>query len=288
MLHVPEIDRRNMMLMSGIGLLAAAAMPTAEAHADVPGTGRPTPPLAPPSAGQPANFIFHDEFDGPAGSRPDPSKWNIATHREYIKHPVFWDRMENMGQYRDDRDHVFLDGNGNLVIRATRDGNGRYTSGKVNGTFWGGINTTWEARIKFNCLTLGCWPAWWLSNDHPVVGGEVDLAEWYGNGEWPSGTTVHARSDGTSFATNPYPIDDGWHRWRVTWNDQGMSFWQDYVDGMPPYFEVPANSIDDWPFNLPDYRVFPVLNLAVAGSGGGDPKGGSYPAEMLVDYVRVW
>jgi hypothetical protein len=34
--------------------------------------------------------------------------------------------------------------------------------------------------------------------------------------------------------------------------------------------------------------VFPVLNLAVAGSGGGDPKGGAYPAEMLVDWVRVW
>ncbi|MUM36211.1 1,3-beta-glucanase, partial [Mycobacterium sp. CBMA361] len=89
-------------------------------------------------------------------------------------------------------------------------------------------------------------------------------------------------------ATNPYPIDGNWHRWRVTWNDQGMSFWQDYVEGMQPYFTVPVNSLDDWPFNLPDYRVFPVLNLAVAGSGGGDPKGGSYPAEMLVDYVRVW
>jgi hypothetical protein len=35
-------------------------------------------------------------------------------------------------------------------------------------------------------------------------------------------------------------------------------------------------------------EVFPVLNLAVAGSGGGDPKAGVYPAEMLVDWVRVW
>jgi len=66
-----------------------------------------------------------------------------------------------------------------------------------------------------------------------------------------------------------------------------MYFWLDYVDGAQPYFEVPAFSIDDCPFNLPDYRVFPVLNLAVAGSGGGDPKGGTYPAEMLVDWVRV-
>jgi hypothetical protein len=26
----------------------------------------------------------------------------------------------------------------------------------------------------------------------------------------------------------------------------------------------------------------------VAGSGGGDPTSGSYPAQMLVDYIRVW
>ncbi|MCX8555830.1 MULTISPECIES: glycoside hydrolase family 16 protein [Mycolicibacterium] len=282
------MDRRNMMRASGLGLLAAAAMPSPAALADSQPGSSPTPPLAPQPAAQTQSYIFHDEFDGPAGSRPDPAKWNISPQRETIKNPVFWDRPENMGQYRDDREHVFLDGKGNLVIRATRDGNGKYTSGKVFGTFWGGINTTWEARIKFNCLTNGCWPAWWLSNDHPVVGGEIDLAEWYGNGEWPSGTTVHARSDGTSFDTHPHPIDGGWHTWRVTWNDAGMSFWQDYTEGMQPYFYVPANSLDDWPFNLPGYSVFPVLNLAVSGSGGGDPKGGSYPAEMLVDYVRVW
>jgi hypothetical protein len=34
--------------------------------------------------------------------------------------------------------------------------------------------------------------------------------------------------------------------------------------------------------------LFPVLNLAVGGSGGGDPAAGSYPAEMLIDWVRVF
>ncbi|WP_431235668.1 glycoside hydrolase family 16 protein [Mycolicibacterium psychrotolerans] len=274
------MDRRSLMLMAGFGAVAAALpMPVAGAT--------PTRPQAPaPNATAPA-YLFHDEFDGPAGSAPDPSKWRIAKARETIKNPVFWDRPENMGQYRDDRQHVFVDGNSNLVIRATR-ANNKYVSGKVMGNWWGGIGTTWEARIKFNCLTAGCWPAWWLMNDHPEVGGEVDLAEWYGNGEWPSGTTVHARLDGTSFATQPTPIDGNWHTWRVTWNDSGMYFWRDYVDGAEPYFTVPANSIDDWPFNFPDYRMFPVLNLAVSGSGGGDPRSGTYPADMLVDYVRVW
>jgi hypothetical protein len=52
-----------------------------------------------------------------------------------------------------------------------------------------------------------------------------------------------------------------------------MYFWRDYVDGAEPYFTVPANSLDDWPFNDPGYQLTPMLNLAVAGSGGGDPTG---------------
>ncbi len=62
----------------------------------------------------------------------------MAQARELIKNPVFWDRPEkNMGQYRDDREHVFLDGNSNLVIRATRDNKNKYVSGKVIGNWWG-------------------------------------------------------------------------------------------------------------------------------------------------------
>jgi hypothetical protein len=34
--------------------------------------------------------------------------------------------------------------------------------------------------------------------------------------------------------------------------------------------------------------MFPVFDLAVAGSGGGDPTAGRYPANMLIDYIRVW
>ena len=48
------------------------------------------------------------------------------------------------------------------------------------------------------------------------------------------------------------------------------------------------NALPDWQFNTPGYTLFPIVNLAVAGSGGGDPSGGTYPAEMLVDWVRVW
>jgi len=51
---------------------------------------------------------------------------------------------------------------------------------------------------------------------------------------------------------------------------------------------VPAHSLPSWQFNDPGFTLSPVLDLAVAGSGGGDPGPGTYPADMLIDWVRVW
>jgi beta-glucanase (GH16 family) len=291
------MNRRKVMLMMGIGAVAAAApLPSARAHPSSPqAPAGPAPVPGAPAGGTGAGgYLFHDEFDGPAGSAPDPSKWTVSKRRTPIKNPVGWDRPEFFYQYRDSRQNVFVDGNSNLVLRGTRDG-ATYHGGLVHGNWRGGMGTTWEARIKLNCQTAGCWPAWWLSNDDPGREGEIDLMEWYGNGEWPSGTTVHANSFGTAFETHQIPVDGNWHTWRVTWDQNGMYFWLDYAEGMQPYFTVPATGIEDldepvrkWPFSDPGYTVFPVLNLAVGGSGGGDAAPGNYPADMLIDWVRVF
>ena len=98
-----------------------------------------------------ADALPNEIYLAPAGAPPNPALWTVSQRRELIKNPVFWDRPENMGQYSDDTSHVFLDGNSNLVIRATRDAPGRYTSGKVVGNFGAGIGHTFEARVKFNC-----------------------------------------------------------------------------------------------------------------------------------------
>jgi len=282
-------------MMLGLGA-AAAALPSPAAHAEpipgdfppgpVPGPGAPAPAAAAPA------MLFQDEFNGPAGSPPDPAAWFIVPVRETIRNPVEWDKPYNMGRYVTDQEHVFQDGNGNLVIRATR-GEGaniqeKYASAKIIGNWRGGIGTTWEARIKLNCLTDGAWPAFWLLNDDPVRGGEIDLVEWYGNRDWPSGTTVHALLDGTAMATDKHPVDGNWHTWRMTWQPTGLYFWKDYQPGMEPYFTVPANSLNPWPFNDPGYTMAPIFNIAVGGSGGREPAGGNYPAEMLIDWIRVF
>jgi beta-glucanase (GH16 family) len=170
---MPEMDRRTMMLMTGVGVLAAAVpVPQARAH--------PRPPAAPPGSAQ-GSYIFQDEFDGPSGSAPDPAKWTVAKAREQIKDPTHWELPENIGQYRDDRRNVFLDGKSNLVLRAAKDGP-TYFSGKIQSLWRGGVGHTWETRIKLDCLTAGSWPAYWLGNEDQ---GEIDALEWYGNGSWP-------------------------------------------------------------------------------------------------------
>jgi hypothetical protein len=271
-----------MILMTGVAAMAAAIpLPRAAAEPEPPGQPAPPDPNA-----APADIIFADDFDGPAGAAPDLSKWTVVNWNEPVTPPV-------LGLYRDDRRNVSLDGNGNLALRATREGDSYFT-GRVESRAKIGINHTWEARIKLP-FAPGLWPAYWLVNIEntpdgrgPLPDGEVDIVEWYGNNKWAPGTSVHARSDGKTWTEHRWPVDDAWHTYRCRWDEQGFKFWMDNFAG-PPYFAVPAAPIDGaWPFNDPGYLLFTMLNLAVGGPGGGDPDFGSVSPAMLIDYVRVW
>ena len=99
------MNRRHAMSLAGIAaLVAAMPIPAAEASPssrDLP-RDRVPPPAAPPGG----KYLFVDDFDGPAGSAPDPSKWEVAQARETMEDPTFWELPENVGQYRDDRRNV--------------------------------------------------------------------------------------------------------------------------------------------------------------------------------------
>ena len=129
------------------------------------------------------------------------------------------------GIYRDDRRNVFLDGNSNLVLCATQE-MGTYYTGKLRGNFRSMINQTWEAKIKLDCLFPGLWPSFWGVNEDPLPDGEVDIFEWYGNGDWAPGTTVHAASNGKTWEGKSIPglVDGGWHTWRMHWAEDGFHF----------------------------------------------------------------
>ncbi len=101
-------------------------------------------------------LVWSDEFDGPANSAPDQSKWT------YDLGAGGWGNHE-LEVYTDLRENSFLDGKGNLVIRAQRSTSGGYTSARLKtqgkfSTAYGKI----EARIKLpygqGCgQPSGCW-----------------------------------------------------------------------------------------------------------------------------------
>ena len=59
-------------------------------------------------------YAFEDEFDGPAGSAPDSSKWTYDLGR--------WTDNNELETYTDSRANSYLDGQGHLVIKALRNG----------------------------------------------------------------------------------------------------------------------------------------------------------------------
>ena len=131
-------------------------------------------------------LVWSDEFNGPAGSQPDPKNWN------YDLGGGGWGNGE-AETYTNSPNNVFQDGQGNLVIRAIRDSSGNFTSARLQtGAPGASTQTTdlsWqcgriEARIKLP-FGQGVWPAFWmLGEDIATVSwpqcGEVDIMENFG------------------------------------------------------------------------------------------------------------
>lgn len=237
------------------------------------------------------SYAFADEFNGPAGSAPDPSKW------EYDTGGGGWGNGE-LEAYTDSRTNSFQDGQGHLVIRATKSvetSAGRtittYRSARLKtmGKFssYGG---TFEARIKLD-VRPGLWPAWWaLGASFGRVGwpacGEVDMLENYGDST--AQTSVHTPDDAGHGVLTKYAdtsLDDQWHTWRMGWDTRARSF-TFYKDGVK-YLTVVSDQMANWCFSSGD-PMFMVLNLAVGGAAGTPPETVQFPVDLLVDYVRVW
>src|SRR5437016_9371399 len=95
-------------------------------------------------------LVWSDEFNDPAGTPPDPTKWN------YDLGGGGWGNGE-AEVYTSSPANVFQDGKGNLVIRAIRDAFGKYTSTRLQTSSPGASTHTadlsWQhgritARIK--------------------------------------------------------------------------------------------------------------------------------------------
>ncbi|HTJ41719.1 MAG TPA: glycoside hydrolase family 16 protein [Kofleriaceae bacterium] len=282
----------------------AALIAIAGAAACAPGTPPPGSPAdaeiaridsAPPAdagpvLGYPWHLVWQDEFDGDAGTRPDPSKWSADVGGDG------WGNAQL--EFDTDRtDNAALDGEGHLAIIARREnyGGNAYTSARL--TTHGHLDRTYgrfEARMKLP-KGQGVWPAFWLlganfgSDGWPDCG-EIDAME--ERGQYPTRIRGSLHGPGYSGGANHgREIDAGvdlsqdFHVYAVEW-DPDRVIWK--LDENVFFTATPADLPDGkvWVY---DHPFFVILNVAVGGTYVGSPSGSTpLPQTMLVDHVRVY
>ncbi|MEU0524302.1 family 16 glycosylhydrolase [Streptomyces niveus] len=265
----------------------AGAAPTPEPRAAAAASAESAAPMA---------VTFDENFDGPAGSAVNGSRWQIETGDNVNNHERQY--------YTAGNNNAALDGQGNLVITARKDNPGNYqcwygrceyTSARLNtaGKFTAQYGRV-EARMKIP-RGQGMWPAFWmLGNNMGQVGwpnsGEIDIME---NVGFEPGT-VHGTLHGPGYSgsggigagyTLPggQAFADAFHTFAIDWSPNSIR-WS--VDGNVFQTRTPADlGGREWVFNKP---FFLILNLAVGGYWPGDPNGSTpFPSTLTVDYVRV-
>jgi len=241
-------------------------------------------------------LLWSDEFNGPDGSMPDPTKWRIVQDGSGFGN-------QELEYYTNLPANLHIEG-GKLVITARKerfkgpDGIERdYTSARLEtaGHFQQKYGR-FEARIKLPG-GQGIWPAFWmLGSDFPSAGwpacGELDIMENVGLEPGKIHGTLHGPGySGNNPLTGAYTLpnheamSNDFHVFAVDWMPDAIRF---YVDGH--LFETQTvDSIPSskrWVFDHPFYIL---LNLAVGGGWPGSPDAKTpFPATMLVDYVRVY
>jgi beta-glucanase (GH16 family) len=237
-------------------------------------------------------LVWSDEFDGDAGTPPDPAKW---------RHDVGGNGWGNQQlEYDTDQPaNAQLDGHGHLAITALHEnyGGNQYSSARINtaGLFEHAYGK-FEASIQLP-PGPGLWPAFWLlgsdvgQNPWPACG-ELDIMEY--RGQQP--TLIHGSAHGPGYsggraitASHGIPgggsFASGFHTFAIEWSPNQVDFRVDdtVYESITPA-SIPAG--DKWVF---DHDFFVILNLAVGGNYVGSPDSTTpFPATMLVDYVRVY
>lgn len=232
-------------------------------------------------------LVWSDEFNN---ATIDTTKWSFEVNGG--------GGGNNELQYYTSRPENLRVTGGNLVIEARKetytgpDGTRNYTSGRMNTK--GKASWTYgrmEGRMKLPS-GQGIWPAFWmLGNSLDSVGwpksGEIDIMERINNEGFTHGTihwwdhnNAYANYGGPSFGVDfsqfhVYAVE--WDSGAVRWYIDGAKFWEASIAGG-------VNGTEE--FHQP---FFAILNLAVGGNWPGNPDASTvFPAQVLVDYVRVY
>ena len=247
------------------------------------------PPPPPPPTGM---YKFQDEFDGPAGSAPDATKWSIYGGTT----PPKW----GIECFVNDRSHVALDGQGHLVLTATAATTTPCSGDAEPGIISGGMETgsrsspkytfkygDSEARISVDCAN-GVWATYWHSGGTSGVSwptdGEIDVLELLNNG---TGANQALHMPGGHVQTRPTGswCGTGFHTYRARWEPGQISF---YIDGALIKTWTPSNipSGLSWPFDTAGYVQRIIAELSMGGSAGTVDRT-QLPVKETIDYIRI-
>jgi len=230
-------------------------------------------------------LVWSDEFNGPAGSQPNPTYWTYDLGTDCCGN----DELET---YTNLPENAHMDGLGHLDIHVENPSPGVYTSARIKteGLYaveYGRI----EARIKVP-FGQGMWPAFWmLGNNITSLGwpacGEIDIMENVGFTPAIAYGSLHGPDNYNETAQYQLAsgnLADDFHVFAIEWSPQQITF---YVDGN--LYETQSNAGSGWVFNVPNNPFFIILNAAVGGDWPGAPDATTqFPQDMLVDYVRVY
>jgi beta-glucanase (GH16 family) len=260
--------------------------------------------------------IWSDEFDGPANTGVDTSKWLYDTGASYPGGAANWGTGE-VETTSNSTSNVYQDGAGHLVIKPIlRDGT--WTSGRIetNSTNFAappGGQLAVEASIQLfpglpSSGARGYWPALWMLGaafrgvytNWPSIG-EIDAMEningtnaVYGTlhcGVAPGGLcnekiglqghmSCSPDCQGT-FHTYRVEIDRSTSPEEIRWYLDGVQYWQVASNTSGMDATTWANAVD--------HEFFIILNVAMGGDWPGNPNASTTSgAPMLVDYVRVY
>ncbi len=235
-------------------------------------------------------LVWQDEFEG---DTIDPTKWNLVfAGGGFGNYEV---------QYYTDREENAFIRDGRLVIRANRESfrGYHYTSAKL--TTEGKASWTYgrfEIRARLP-IGQGIWPAVWMMPEPATqhggwpVGGEIDIMELVGFAPRTVYGTIHfgrphQNSGGRAQLEGDATFADDFHVFAFEWEPGAMHWFLDgkHFSTQTNWFTSAPGAMWPAPFDVP---FFLKLNVAVGGLWPGYPDDTTpFPAEMEVDYVRVY
>ena len=235
-------------------------------------------------------LLFEENFD--VDGNPDDTKWILCQ-----KAGSDWN-----DEMSESYDQAFVR-DGNLVLQAIKDGDTYKAGGIETRTKFGFTFGKVEVRAKISKYPNGAFPAIWMMPQKYIYQGwpncgEVDIME-HVKQEAHIHHTIHSHYRTTLGHNDPTPTTqvtcnfEEYVLYGLEWTPDELKF---FVNGKET-LSYPNLKLDDeatmqqWPFTK-DSEFYLILNMGLGGDRQGSWAGpiddANLPAEMLVDWVRVY